>query len=333
MPQGCRARVSGLAAVAATRSTTGARPTPVFSTEGRPKRVERLNRPSVRLLNGVRLHVRRPADPRGRLRALGLRPRKGLSQSFLEDQSIAAAIVRAARLDPTRDAVLEVGPGLGVLTERLVRAARRVVAIEIDPALADWLRAELADAPLRVETADILEVDPAAFFEHDFVVVANLPYHVASPAIRRLLEVGPPFAKRLVVMLQAEVAERITARPGQLSALAVGIQVQASVRLIRRVSKKAFYPSPKVDSAVVLIEPLPESDRRIQRARASGVRQSGASWVQAARKKLGNSLAEGLSVEKQVVLELLKQSDIDADRRPQELDVDDWVKLFLRRLG
>src|SRR5829696_8249424 len=103
-------------------------------------------------------------NTRGRLRALGLWPRKGLSQSFLEDQSIAAAIVRAARLDPTRDAVLEVGPGLGVLTQRLVRAAREVVAIEIDPALADWLRAELADAPLRVETADILEVDPATLF-------------------------------------------------------------------------------------------------------------------------------------------------------------------------
>jgi 16S rRNA (adenine1518-N6/adenine1519-N6)-dimethyltransferase len=267
-------------------------------------------------------------NARGRLRALGLRPRKGLSQSFLDDQSIAAAIVRAARLDLTRDDVLEVGPGLGVLTERLVRAARQVVAIEIDPSLADWLRAEFDGASLRIETADILEVDPAAFFEHDFVVVANLPYHVASPAIRRLLEVGPPFARRLVVMLQAEVAERITARPGELSALAVGIQVQANVRLIRRVSKKAFYPSPKVDSAVVLIEPLADTDRRIQRAEQTAFVSLVQAGFKQPRKKLGNSLAEGLSVEKQVVLQLLHQSGIDADRRPQELDVDDWVRLF-----
>ena len=133
-------------------------------------------------------------------------------------------------------------------------------------------------------------------------------------------------------MLQAEVAERITARPGQLSALAVGIQVQASVRLIRRVSKTAFYPSPKVDSAVVLIEPLPESDRRIQRAQQAAFVSLVQAGFKQPRKKLGNSLAEGL-VDRQDTSpsRLLKQSDIDADRRPQELDVDDWVKLFLRQ--
>src|SRR5579859_3311655 len=119
---------------------------------------------------------------RQRLRTLGLRPRKSLSQSFLEDQHVAAAIVRAARLDGSQD-VLEVGPGLGVLTKRLGRAASRVVAVEIDPMLADSLRAELTASNVEVVTADVLQFQPASYFDAPFVVVANLPYHVTSPAL------------------------------------------------------------------------------------------------------------------------------------------------------
>ena len=273
------------------------------------------------------MHGQPPASSRGRLRTLGLRPRKGLSQSFLDDRSIAAAIVRAARLDPARDAVLEVGPGLGVLTELLVRAARQVVAVELDPDLASWLRSEFG-ASVTVHTADILKFDPSGVFESDFVVVANLPYHVASPALRHLLEGGPPFASRLVVMLQAEVAERITARPGNLSGLAVGIQVQATAKLVRKVSRNAFYPSPKVDSAVLMLEPLPDPERLVPRAD----QQAFAKLVQAGfkqpRKTLGNSLAEGLGIPKPLAVQLLDRAQVDASRRPQELKLEAWARLF-----
>jgi 16S rRNA (adenine1518-N6/adenine1519-N6)-dimethyltransferase len=265
---------------------------------------------------------------RARLSALGLRPRKGLSQSFLEDERVAAAIVRAARLDRQRDEVLEVGPGLGVLTERLLRAAKRVVAVELDLALADWLRVEFGSIGLTVQAADILQVDPSAHFDKPFVVVANLPYHVATAALRHLLDAGPPHVTRLIVMLQAEVADRIIAPPGQLSALAVGIQAQANVRVVRRVPKSAFYPRPKVDSAVLSIEPLAEHDRPIARAEhADFVRFAQAGFKQP-RKTLANSLAEGLQVEKAVALQLLGDSEVDAKRRPQELCIDDWVRLF-----
>src|SRR5437870_3044126 len=111
-----------------------------------------------------------PQHPRARLRALGLRPRKSLSQSFLDDQQVAAAIVRAARLDPRGD-VLEIGPGLGVLTERLAQAARRVVAIEIDPLLAERLRTELDGGNIRVVVADVLQTEPASYFDASFTVV------------------------------------------------------------------------------------------------------------------------------------------------------------------
>ena len=256
-----------------------------------------------------------------------MRPRKGLSQSFLDDRAIAASIVRAARLDPHLDDVLEVGPGLGVLTQHLVRAARRVVAVELDADLASWLRSEFG-AQLAVHTADILAVDPTTFFDHDFVVVANLPYHVSSPALRHLLHLGPPYAKRLIIMLQAEVAERITARPGQLSALAVTVQVQASLTLVRRVSRQAFYPQPNVDSAVVRIEPRADADRGIARAeQAAFVRLVQAGFKQP-RKTLVNSLADGLAIDKSAAAALLGAADIDPGRRPQELAVVDWVRLF-----
>jgi 16S rRNA (adenine1518-N6/adenine1519-N6)-dimethyltransferase len=183
-------------------------------------------------------------------------------------------------------------------------------------------------ARLTVHTADILEFDPSAVFENDFVVVANLPYHVATAAVRHLLDAGPPGARRLVIMLQVEVAERITAQPGQLSALGVAIQVRANARLIRRVPRAAFYPRPNVDSAVLLVEPLPAADRVI----ASDELPAFVRLVQAGfkqpRKKLANSLAEGLQTDKALALELLEAADLDANRRPQELSVADWVRLF-----
>ena len=261
------------------------------------------------------------------MRALGLRPNKRLSQSFLEDQRIAAAIVRAAVLDACTD-VLEVGPGLGALTDRLARLARRVVAVEVDPRLAERLRAEHQHGDVTVCQADILKVDPSSFFERDFVVVANLPYHITSPALRHLLGAGPPFASRLVVMVQAEVADRIAAAPGQMSALAVTIQAQARVKLVRRVPAAAFYPRPEVDSAVLLLEPRADAERAIGRAELAQFAELVRAGFKQPRKTLANSLAEGLNAPKEHALQRLVRADIDPSARPQALALDDWVRLF-----
>ena len=264
---------------------------------------------------------------RGRLRALGLRPTKRLSQSFLDDAGVAAAIVKAAALQPSEE-VLEVGPGLGVLTERLRQAAKRVVAVEIDPDLATALRVEFNGANVVVHTADVLKIEPSSFFEAPFVVVANLPYHITSPALRHLLAAGPPFASRLVVMVQAEVAARIAAEPGEMSSLAVAIQAQARVRIVRRVPAAAFFPRPKVDSAVLLIEPLPDQERAIPRNELAEFVALVQAGFKQPRKKLMNSLAEGLGTPKQDALARLVKTDIDPARRPQELAVTDWVRLY-----
>jgi 16S rRNA (adenine1518-N6/adenine1519-N6)-dimethyltransferase len=304
-------------AVAARRSTTGARPFRGLSAEDW----------GLSVTTSPQSSVRSPQSSRALLRALGLRPRKSLSQSFLDDQHVAAAIVRSAGLDSSLD-VLEVGPGLGVLTRRLAKVAGRVVAIEIDPLLADWLRTEFEATNVCVVTADVLQAEPATYFETAFVVVANLPYHVTSPALRHLLNAGPPFASRLVVMVQAEVADRIAAPAGAMSALAVTIQAQAQVSIVQRVAASAFYPPPNVDSAVLLMEPLAESDRPISRAELPDFTKLVQAGFKQPRKKLANSLADGLATPKQVASDLLVSAGIDPSLRPQALAVADWVRLY-----
>jgi 16S rRNA (adenine1518-N6/adenine1519-N6)-dimethyltransferase len=267
--------------------------------------------------------VHGPSSPQARLRALGLRPRRGLSQSFLGDAAVADAIVRAARLDRAGDEVLEVGPGLGILSERLVHLARRVVAIELDAQLADWLRTEFTEAPLEVLRANVLEVNLSALFDQPFVVVANLPYHITSPAIRHLLAAQP---KRLVVMTQRQVAERISAPPGELSALSVIVQVQAAPTIVLHVPSSAFYPRPKVDSAVLVLEPLAQPP--IARDAVPAFAELVHAGFKQPRKQLGNSLADGLAITKREALELLERAGIEPTRRPHELAIDDWVRLF-----
>ncbi|MDQ3809456.1 MAG: 16S rRNA (adenine(1518)-N(6)/adenine(1519)-N(6))-dimethyltransferase RsmA [Chloroflexota bacterium] len=253
-----------------------------------------------------------------------MRPRKALSQAFLDDQRVARAIVRAAAVDRASDAVLEVGPGLGVLTERLVANARQVVAIELDQHLAEALRAIPADN-LHVVTADVLATNIDGLIEEPFVVVANLPYHITSPALRHLLASK---ARRLVVMVQREVAERIAAAPGAMSSLAVTVQVQARPTIVLRVPASAFYPPPRVDSAVLVLEPLAQPPvSREQLPRFVELVQAG---FKQPRKQLGNSLAEGLNIDKAAAARRLSQAGIDPGRRPQELAVADWVRLFER---
>jgi 16S rRNA (adenine1518-N6/adenine1519-N6)-dimethyltransferase len=258
------------------------------------------------------------SSARAQLRALGRRPRKRLSQAFLESNDVADAIVAAAELEPD-DEVLEVGPGLGVLTSRLARAARRVVAIEVDPELAKALGGERVE----VVVADILRVDPSQYFERDYLVVANLPYHITSPVLRHLLS-GTP--KRLVVMVQAEVAERIAAKPGDLSALAVSVQVLANVEVVLDVPRSAFFPAPKVDSAVLRLEPLQVSIVPHEEMEAF-VRIVHAGFAQP-RKTLRNSLAQGLGISSAEAATLLSRSGIDPVARAQAISLEDWLQLY-----
>lgn len=274
------------------------------------------------------LRVRGLASPlhaAARLKQLGRRPRRGLSQSFLTDAAAARGIVAAARLAPEHQ-VLEVGPGLGVLTERLVARARRVVAVELDSELARALPAAVPAPNLEVIQADVLSFRPEEVFDEPYVVVANLPYHVTSPALRHLLAAGPPFASRLVVMVQREVAERMAAPVGALSALGVLVQAQARVILARRVPAGAFHPPPSVDSTVVVLEPLDE--RVVPREELAAFETFLHAGFAQPRKVLGNSLAQGLRRQKGEVEAALRDLGIDPARRPQQLSLEEWARLF-----
>ena len=273
----------------------------------------------------------RASSPAALLRQLGLRPRKGLSQSFLTDVGVTRQIAAAADIG-TDDEVLEVGPGLGILTQQLARRARRVVAFELDRDLAAALP-RLVPANVEIVQGDALKLDPADHFAGSYKLVANLPYQITSPFLFRYLGLQPgPFV--LVLMIQREVAERIAARPGDLSYLAVAVQSAAMPRIVRLVPAGAFYPRPKVESAVIRLDPLAEP------LVPTAERQPFLEVVRAGfgqpRKQLLNSLHQGLTQEsasrdawsRDEVRAVLERAGIGAERRPQELALPEWRALY-----
>ncbi|HEX2135810.1 MAG TPA: 16S rRNA (adenine(1518)-N(6)/adenine(1519)-N(6))-dimethyltransferase RsmA [Microvirga sp.] len=263
------------------------------------------------------------ASPSRLLRQLGLRPRKRFSQSFLVDRRVPEAIVKAADVGPD-DRVLEIGPGLGIMTRVLARKAHDVVAVELDRDLAEALPRLVPDN-VEIVQGDALEFDPASRFGGPYKLVANLPYAITSPFLFRYLDIRPAPAP-IVVMIQREVAERIAARPGALSYLAVAVKSVATVRLVRHVPPGAFHPRPKVESAVIRLDPrheplVPPEDRaRFLELVRAGFAQP--------RKTVANSLAQGLGVERAVAVARLERVGIAPERRPHELSLEEWRTLF-----
>jgi 16S rRNA (adenine1518-N6/adenine1519-N6)-dimethyltransferase len=274
-----------------------------------------------------------PAAIRRTLRQSGLHARHSLSQNFLVDVDVLEAILAEAAPQPGRH-VLEIGPGLGLLTGGLLEAGASVTAVELDSGLAGVLRerftAELGRPPgagsLRLIEGDALDQPLTRLLPQPYDVVANLPYHITSPILHRLLG-EPPRPRRLVLMVQREVAERIAARPGGLSYLSVFVQYHAAVRIVRRVPPAAFEPAPAVESAVIVVEPYAEDDRLDPAA-------EDALWrlVQAAfrerRKMIHNVLSRQLPVSGERIAAALAQAAIEPDRRPQTLAVGEWLRLL-----
>lgn len=190
-----------------------------------------------------------PEEPRRILAKLGVRARKGLGQHFLVDRRVAERQIAHARVSPS-DVILEIGPGLGVLTRALAARAKRVIAIEADGTFASYLHKAVPEA--EVIRGDALEVDWPAFD----AVVSNLPYQISSPLTFKLLD--HPF-DRAVLMYQWEFARRMVARPAtrDYSRLTVGVYRRATCEILERVPRSAFHPQPRVESALVRLEPRP----------------------------------------------------------------------------
>jgi 16S rRNA (adenine1518-N6/adenine1519-N6)-dimethyltransferase len=279
-----------------------------------------------------------PLEVRRTLKREGLRASHAKSQNFLADPDVLQAILDLAAVSPGAR-VLEIGPGLGILTGGLLAGGAEVTAIELDHGLAAYLRtrfeAELGSAHLRLIEGDALDQDLAALVPAPYRVVANLPYHITSPILHRLLG-GEPAPERLVLMLQAEVADRIAAPPGQMSYLSVFVQYHATVRVAMAVPPEAFEPAPKVASAVVELVPHPAlALPREREAALWGLVQSG---FRERRKMLRNVLSRQLRAgEDRASGPLVGQARVDAalasagiagDRRPQTLSVADWLQLL-----
>ena len=188
------------------------------------------------------------------LRSRGIRPRHRLGQNFLQDEGVLTQITAAAEIDP-QDMVLEIGCGFGSLTRHLARFAATVVAVEVDAKLAELAKEVLRPlGNVRLVCGDILALSPAELgLASNYIAAANIPYYLTSPIIRHLLE-SVPKPRRLVLTVQEEVAERACAVPPQMSLLALSVQVYGSAKIVARIPAQAFFPVPKVDSAVVRIE-------------------------------------------------------------------------------
>ena len=259
------------------------------------------------------------------LKRHGLRAHKSLGQNFLQDPLALEQIVSAAEIQPT-DTVLEIGPGLGSLTRYLAVAAKEVVAVELDPSLLPPLNAVLTSYPnIRLIHGDILKLSPKDLIaEKDYIVAANIPYYITSAVIRHLLE-NDPKPRRIVLTLQKEVAERICAKPGDLSLLALSVQVYGEPRIAARIPAEAFFPAPKVDSAVLRVD-IYASPRIIPELLDTFFRLIKAGFSQK-RKTLRNSLSSGLHISPTEAADLLTRANIDPQRRAETLSIEEWGKL------
>ena len=250
-------------------------------------------------------------------------PKKSLGQHWLKDPDILADIAEAAELTGD-DVVLEIGPGLGTLTSRLLARANSVTAVEFDADLARKLPGQFPGKKLTVVNQDILQFDLNQL-PKNYKVVANVPYYITSKIVEKLMtaENKPSIA---VLLVQKEVAERIAAEAGNMSVLSVSVQIFAEAELDIEVPRQFFTPPPKVDSQVVVLRtrdnPLitSEDQRDFFRIVKAG--------FSAKRKKLRSSLSGGLGIDKSVAEELLKNAGISPDARAEDLAIEDWKRLL-----
>ncbi len=271
----------------------------------------------------------RPPTLLPRLKELGLAPRKGLGQHFLTDPNILDAIVAAADLPPDA-VVIEVGPGPGVLTAALIPVTGRLIAIELDNRLAPLLAELYEDWPhVHVIQGDALEISPNQALAQSggvapYYVLGNIPYYITSPLLRHFLE-AEPRPERMVFTIQQDVAKRIAAHPPKMSLLAVSVQAYARPSIVRKLPPGAFTPPPKVHSAVLRLDALPQPlipphlRNNFFRVVRAGFGQK--------RKTLRNSLAGGLGLPAALTGVAISAAGLNPKQRAQELSIPQWLRL------
>jgi 16S rRNA (adenine1518-N6/adenine1519-N6)-dimethyltransferase len=265
------------------------------------------------------------AELRAVLRRHGLRPNKAFGQHLLVDRGALDTIIAAAALSKGENA-LEVGAGTGVLTVELAQRARRVVAVEIDRNILPVLRETTRRFDnVEIIPRDLLDVQPSVVFgDEPYKLVANLPYYITALTLRHFLEAANP-PRRMVVLVQKEVAERITAQPGDMSLLGLSVQFYGTPRILAVVPAASFYPPPQVDSAIVSVDVFSEPPLKgAARERFFGLAHAGFAEK---RKQVHNSLARNLHIPQETVADWLRAAGIEPSRRAETLSPDDWLRL------
>lgn len=271
------------------------------------------------------------AKTRELCRIFEIKPARSKGQNFLINERIYDDIIKAAALD-LQDVVLEVGPGLGFLTAKLARKVKRVIAVELDDQLADYLRTGIDSQDIdnvTVINQDILKFNLVEQLRpgEKYKVVANIPYNISSIFLRTFLSGNQP-PESLVLMLQKEVAQRIIATPPDMSILAVSIQYYASAEIIREVKAGNFWPEPEVDSAIIKIVVFPARRREEDLLADQKFFRLVRIGFSAKRKMLKNNLAAGLKIKSKKLADLLIRQGLDPKIRAEELTVENWRKLF-----
>jgi len=274
----------------------------------------------------------------GLLKRYKVHPNKRLGQNFLVSRTVLKKIIKAGELKSS-DIVLEIGPGLGILTKAIAKKVKKVIAVEKDENLANILKRELDNGQIKniqIINQDILKFQVSSFkFQKPYKLVANLPYYITAPVIRMFLESAKP-PKLMVLMVQKEVAQRICPCPPKLkerrrgktpkmSILAVSVQFYAKPEIISYVSKKSFWPQPKVDSAILRIAPLINADRRLINADLFfKIVKAGFSQP---RKQLINNFSKSLEISREKVEKWLKKNSIQPSQRAETLTLKNWLDL------
>ena len=270
-----------------------------------------------------------PTDIKSLLNKYDSKPSKGLGQNFLIDKNVLSKIIEAAALKPT-DVVLEIGPGIGTLTQKLAKNCKKVIAIEKDKTMVKILSEILKDFNnIKIINNDVLKIENWDLIENcklkikNYKIVANIPYYITSPVIRKFLESEnkPDF---MVLMVQKEVAQRICAKPPNMSLLAVSVQFYAEPKIISYVSKNCFWPSPKIDSAIIKITPHKIVGHRESYNLFFKVVKAGFSHP---RKQLASNLSKRFKMPKEKTPEWLLKNKIDPKQRAETLSIEDWKNL------
>lgn len=259
------------------------------------------------------------------LKNYGIRPSKKLGQNFLIDEKAFEKILETAELLKT-DTVLEIGPGIGNLTLKLAKKVKKVVAVEKDRKMCEILKKMLQDfnvKNVKIIKGDVLKLNPKPYTLKPYKIIANLPYYITSPLIRKFLEFKK-LPEAMVLMIQKEVGQRICAKPGKMSLLAVSVQFYAEPKIIFNVSKKSFWPEPKVDSVIIKIVPLKVKFSKKFTERFFKIVKAGFSQP---RKQLINNLSKKLNMRKERIKEWLLKNKVQPSQRAETLSVDKWQKL------